>query len=74
MRTITIGVFSFCGGIFLSQGAARESWRLMMFGILLLCLALGIIMSRHPSTRTVRSHARAIWYALIIHRLLRRRS
>jgi hypothetical protein len=55
MRTLTIGVFSVCGGIFLSQGAVRNSWRMITFGLVLLSLAFGIILVRRRDNRRYKS-------------------
>lgn len=71
MRTVGIGVFAFVGGLCLSQGAARQWWRLSVLGLVLMSISLGIILSGRGVSRKMRQHGQAIIQAAFIARLFR---
>lgn len=72
MRTIVIGVLSIIGGLCASQGVVHGWWQLIVFGILLVSIAFGIIVSGDPiATQTLRAHSYAIWRAAMIARIFR---
>lgn len=74
MRFYLIIIYAVFGTCALRHGAQNASHGWIAIALIMLCMALGLIISSHTATQIIRGHIRAIWFALIIRRLLRRRA